>query len=398
MAPVAVLWLIVAVPLSASTLTGTVTNATTEKPAAGDDIVLIKLAAGMEEVARAKSDPQGNFTFRFTDDRAPHLVRVIHQGVTYHKPAAPDTSRVDIQVYDVAPKVEGIAAVAELMYVQAANGQLGITRIFAIDNRSRPPRTQMNDHNLEFYLPGGAEIDGAQAQTAGGQGVNVQPVPQAEKGRYALVFPLRPGQSEFQVSYHLPYSGKATIDPRPTYSLQHFVAILPRSIQFVPAQAGIYEDKQPPDQPDAIAEVAANTRPGEKLSFEISGEGVLQGEQQNASTGAGGTTADRRPGGGLGAPTEGHDPMDGYRGWMLGGFGLLLAAGAFYTAKGTGAQFQGARVLPAKAGGTPLLSALKEELFELEMDHKKGAISEQEYLDAKAALDKTLARAIKRHG
>jgi hypothetical protein len=83
---------------------------------------------------------------------------------------------------------------------------------------------------------------------------------------------------------------------------------------------------------------------------------------------------------------------------MLGGFGLLLAAGAFYTAKGTGAQFQGARVLPAKAGGTPLLSALKEELFELEMEHKKGAISEQEYLDAKAALDKTLARAIKRHG
>ena len=391
------LWLFVALRLSASTLTGTVTDGTTQKPSAGDEIVLIKLAGGMEEVARTTTDLRGNFTFNFTDDRAPHLVRAIHQGVTYHQPAPPDMKRVEIQVYDAAPKVEGVEAVAELMYVQAANGQLGITRLFAIDNRSRPARTQMNDHNLEFYLPEGAEIDGAQAQTAGGQGVNVRPVAEAEKGRYAMAFPLRPGQTEFQVSYHLAYSGKATIDPRLIYPLEHFVAILPRSIKFVPQQAGVYEDKQPPDQPDAIAEVAGHSQPGEKLSFEISGEGMLQGEQQNAKNGSTGAPADRRPGGGLGAPVEGRDPMDGYRGWMLGGFGVLLAAGAFYTARGTRAHPQRARAAEREPA-SPLLSALKEELFELEMEHKKGSISDHEYLEAKAALDQTLKRAMKRHG
>ena len=43
-----------------------------------------------------------------------------------------------------------------------------------------------------------------------------------------------------------------------------------------------------------------------------------------------------------------------------------------------------------------LLEALKEELFQLEMEHKQGHISQQEYEHAKAALDATLSRALKR--
>ncbi len=40
---------------AAETLTGTVKNGTTGKPAAGDDVVLIKLGNGMEEAARTKA-------------------------------------------------------------------------------------------------------------------------------------------------------------------------------------------------------------------------------------------------------------------------------------------------------------------------------------------------------
>ena len=43
-----------------------------------------------------------------------------------------------------------------------------------------------------------------------------------------------------------------------------------------------------------------------------------------------------------------------------------------------------------------LLEALKEEIFQLEMEHKQGKISQQEYEKAKAALDGTLERALKR--
>ena len=43
-----------------------------------------------------------------------------------------------------------------------------------------------------------------------------------------------------------------------------------------------------------------------------------------------------------------------------------------------------------------LLEALKEEMFQLEVEHKQGSISQQEYERARAALDQTLERAIKR--
>src|SRR5207249_3757286 len=92
----------------AQTLTGTVTNGTTKKPASDDDVVLIKLGQGMEEAARTKTDPNGNFTFKL-DDSGPHLVRAIHQGVTYHKMAPPGTTSADLEVFDVSKKLAGIS-------------------------------------------------------------------------------------------------------------------------------------------------------------------------------------------------------------------------------------------------------------------------------------------------
>jgi len=400
MIPIAtILFVLIASSSFAATLNGTITNGTTNKPSPGDEVILIKLASGMDEVGHTKTDTKGKFSFTFDESNAPHLVRAIHQGVTYHRPAPPGTTSVEVQVYDSSSRVDGVHAIADLMYLQASNGQLSITRIFAVDNTSKPPRTQMNDANFEFYVPEGTDIDAASARTAGGQDVNIAPTPQAEKRRYAFVFPLRPGQTEFQVTYHQAYGGKAKIDPRLIYPLQHFVAILPRSIGFTPAQSGVYEDKQPPDQPDAIAEVASNPQPGQKLAFEISGNGMLQDQSQNASNGAPGTSSastDNRPGGGLGAPIDAPDALDQYRWWILAGFGVVLAAGAFYTTSRSKPN------LPSPAAAAPthsglLLDALKEEIFQLEMEHKQGQVSDQEYSKAKAALDQTLARAIRRN-
>lgn len=402
---------VVAIAAHGTTLTGTVTNGTTSKPSAGDDVILIKLAAGMEEAGRTKTDAQGHFSLLLPDDGM-HLVRVVHQGVTYHQPAPPGTNSVNIQVYDVSKKVEGVKAVADLMYLQAGKGDLAIMRLFAVDNSSQPPRTQMNDADFEFYAPEGAEIDEGQAQTAGGQWVNTTPTPQREKGRYAFVFPIRPGQTQFRVTYHVAYTGKASVNPREIYPLQHFVVIMPRSLGFTPSQAGLYQDKQPPDLPDAIAEVASNPNPGQNLAFEISGEGTLQDQSQNAQTqtgnaSSGTTAAENRPGGGLGKPDEDPDPMDQYRWWLLGGFGIVLAGGAVYitrkspretTSAGVVTSAQ-ASVATAPNTGPPsgaLLDALKDELFQLELERQRGQISDQEYATTKAALDQTLARAIKR--
>ena len=405
----------------AETLTGTVTNGTTSKPAAGDDVILLSLGQGMEEAGRTKSDAQGKFSLGLGGPAGPHLVRVVHQGVTYHRMAPPGTNSVEVQVFDVAKKIEGIKVAADLMYVQAKSDELGITRIFSVDNSSQPPRTQMNDENFEFYLPEGAQIDGSEAQTAGGQPVNSAPVPQAEKNRYAFVFPLRPGETQFQVTYRIPYSGSAQVDPKSLYPLQHFVVIVPKSMQFTPAQKGIFEEKQPPNQPQAKAEVAVNTTAGQKLGFGISGGGMLADENAAAAGspeggGAGGAAnRDTRPGGGLGPPIDAPDPLEKYRWYILGGFAVALVGGAVYIAKRprtvpvyatseAGSEANEEIAHPAAPAVKPaaavrpnmLLEALKEELFQLEIEHKQGHLSQPEYEKAKAALDQTLERALRR--
>ena len=45
-----------------------------------------------------------------------------------------------------------------------------------------------------------------------------------------------------------------------------------------------------------------------------------------------------------------------------------------------------------------LLEALKEEIFQLEVEKTQGKIAQEDYEKAKAALDQTLDRALKRQG
>lgn len=64
---------LVSASASAQTLTGAVNNGTTGKPAAGDDVVLIKLGQGMEEAALTKTDANGHFSFKLPDAGPPRM-------------------------------------------------------------------------------------------------------------------------------------------------------------------------------------------------------------------------------------------------------------------------------------------------------------------------------------
>jgi hypothetical protein len=200
---------------AAQTISGTVTNGTTSKPAVGDEVILINLGNGMEVAANTKADSSGKFSFTLKDGPGgPHLIRAVHQGVTYHQMAPPGVSNVDVSVYDVGKSVQGIQVTADVMRFQADNGSLQGVRLFAVNNASSPARTQMNDHNFEFYLPPGAKIEQAQAKAPNGQPIAAEVSPQAEKNRYAVVFPLRPGETQFQIEYTMPYSGEIKVDPK----------------------------------------------------------------------------------------------------------------------------------------------------------------------------------------
>jgi hypothetical protein len=421
----------------AQTLSGTVTNGTTNKPSAGDEVILINISNGMDIAANTKTDSAGKFSFKLTDAGGPHLIRAIHQGVTYHQMAPPGTNSVDVKVYSVAKQVPGLSLTADVLRIQADATSLQGVRLFAVNNTSSPAVTQMNDHNFEFYLPAGAKIEQVQAKAPNGQPIAAEAVPQTEKGRYAIAFPLRPGETQFQLEFTLPYSGTAKIDPKPLYPAEHFVVVLPKSMHFTAGDASTFKGMDDPSQADTTVQVAQQTRVGQELGFTVTGTGTISDQPAQVASGAAqqaDQTGRDRPGGGLGAPIDAPDPLEKYRWPIIGAFIVLLAIGGWIVTKrqtgihtasaggattarsafsapitGPGASAitgatprqspsatpaQNATAAPSKSA--MILEALKEELFQLEIERKQGKITAEEYEKAKAALDQTLDRALKR--
>ncbi len=408
---------------AAQNITGTVTNGSTGKPSAGDEVTLLSLSQGMQEVGSTKTDAQGRFSLKSpAEQQVPHMVRVTHGGVNYFPqggPLMPGATTAEVTVYDTAKKLDGISQTVEVDRFQTDGSQLQGIALFAVKNSSTPPRALDGDKTFEFVLPVGAELDSGMAKSPGGQPLNMMPTGAGSTGHYAFSFPLRPGETQFQVSYHMPYAGQANLSPKPLADVQHFVVMTPKGITFTPKNAERFQSM--PDSPGVM--VATNAKPGEDLCFKITGTGQFQPEDQQAASsggeeGGGGATGaqaaarDNRPGGGLGAPIDSNDPLHDYRAVILGVFAVVLVMGGAFVISKSNHQVLAAKaaapdvseIAPVAASepavardrNSLLLEAMKEELFQLEIDRQGGKVSAEEYSTAKAALDETIKRALAR--
>jgi hypothetical protein len=413
---------------AASTITGTVTNKTTNKPAGGDDVVLIKLAQGMQESTRTKTDARGRFTLDVPDEGI-HLVRVTHEKANYFRPAPPGTQSVEIDVYNAAAKVNGVTGEADVIRIQSDPGgaSLRVVENFFVKNESTPPMTQFSDRPFEFYLPAGAVVEGSAALAPGGMPVQAAPVPLGDApNHYAFIFPIRPGETRFQITYKLAYTGSLKFTPRMVIPTDTVAVMMPKSMKFAAGPSTSYSPVT--EETTAQTNVARNVQPSQPLDFTISGEGQLPRDTAAGATsetpgapvgGAAGASpadanvaapvgtaaSDTKPGGGLGNPIdpEGtNDPWAKYKWWILGGLGLALAAGAGVMLKAPKAD---AAAIPASiptplaavpSGSAALLQALKEELFAIETERLQGKLSDEQYVELKAALETVLRRALAR--
>lgn len=404
---------------SAQSLSGVVTNRTNNKPAAGDDVVLLKLAQGMQELARAKTDARGRFTLQIPEGGL-HLIRVTHDKANYFHPVPPNTKTVEVDVYSAAPQLEGVTLAEDVVQLQtdASGGSLRVVEHFLVKNDSVPAMTLFNEHPFEFFLPQGATVDGASAKAPGGMGVETPVVPTGEANRYTMIFPIRPGETEFNVWYKLAYTGSFQFQPRLLMQAGALGIMMPASMSFK-ASGSSYKTVTEELPGKAQAYVITNAAPSQPLGFTVSGKGELprdggaaaQGSQSGATAGttqgavtSGQPGTDTRPGGGIGVPVDKdaeRDPWTKYRGWIIGAMGLVLvtAAGIMLSRPVAGP------VVPAGAGRTaPLhptgsaLQALKEEMFAAETDRIAGRLSEKQYAELRSAFDIVLKRAMAREG
>ncbi len=397
--------------LDAQSVSGIVTNRTTNKPSGNDDVVLLQLAQGMQELARTKTDSRGRFTIAVPADGL-HLLRVTHEKANYFKPIQPGTQSVDIDVYSAAAEVQGVTTEADVLSLQSESGGDGLKVVehFFIKNESAPPKTLMSEHPFEFYLPAGATVLGAASKAPGGMAVQAAPVPMGDPDHYTILFPIRPGQTEFQVTYHLNYKGSFTFHPRPATPIDNLVLILPKSMSFKPGASTPYTSVD--EEPGAQTYVARNVQPSQPLDFTVGGSGQLP--RDNGAPGTGGPTTnptsvqadpntDTRPGGGLGTPVDKdaeRDPWTKYRWWIIAGVALAFAAGAGFMLRTPAPARTGAVAghAPIPAGPHGALQILRDEMFSLETDRMTGKLSDGQYSDLKAAYDTVLKRTLDRAG
>jgi hypothetical protein len=418
----------------AAPVTGTITNGTTGKPSAGDTIAVVNMARSMDEIAKATSNSTGVFHVDVPDD-GQILLHITHRGADYFKTIAPGATSAQIEVFDSAAKLPGITGEALVLRFETdpSAHTLAVSEDFFVQNAATPPRTEFGANTLDFFLPKEAQVTQSLASAPGGLPTNVKLVPiDAAAGHFAFTFPIRPGETRFQVSYTLPYNGRQAYSLKLSLPTGDVAVMLPKTMQFS-GSAQFQPITPDPSSQSYDAHQPDFTQP---LEFSIAGSGQLpqipSTPQPNSPAAADqtapgsapqqATPTDTRPGGGLGIPDdpEGtNDPWSKYKWWIVGGLGLALACGAGIMLRSGPTPSAAAtpphpiaditapagmylptapanRTIPAQPGTNPQLQILKDELFELEKDHLAGNLTNTEYAEHKAALDLILRRALTR--
>lgn len=401
--------LLVSAGAFAAQITGTVTNATTNKPSSGDEVTLLSLASGMEEVATTKTDSQGHYTLNVPDAGGQHLVRVARQNVHYFKAAPPGATTVDITVYDAATQVEGLVTDARVFHLQASGGSMDVQELYIVNNQSQPPRTKIGNQTFAVTLPDGAQMGEASLTGPSGMPLTVAAVPSGAKNRYAYDFPIKPGQTRFEVTYKLPYSGSHEFSLKPESPLSELGVLLPKSMTFNGISSGFAQDV---DEAGLAVFFAKNVPANQEVKFSVSGEGLIPTE----APGGGNPSQPTGDSGGAPIPSSSGGTKEAL--WFIvGALVILIGGGGFVMWRKSAAARAAANDPKAARAATKaraqtqtqsktqsqaakpqgdMLDVLKDELFQLETDHVSGKISQEEYEKSKAGLDTLFRRQMKK--
>ena len=332
---------------AANLITGTVTNRTNGKPSAGDDVVLIRLQQTMQETTRTKTDAHGHFTLEVPDDGM-HLVRVTHDKATYFQPVQPGTNTVDIDVYDAAPKIDGVTTAVEELHVEATATELHIVEVLQVINNSTPARTQFGPAGFDFYVPPAAAHPPRRRPARRHARADLRRARRRPRPLH-LPLPHPPRRNAVRHLLHPALHRPANFDLRLAAPVNTVAVLMPRSMTFkagasTPWQVSRDQGEDPATQTWVMQNVSP--RPAAAVHRQRHRQHPRPAHQrsQRRRTGRCGSraaaspngqplpeTQNTAPGRGLQNPLdpEGErDPWGKYKWWILGLLGLLLAAAA----------------------------------------------------------------------
>lgn len=420
--------LFLAAAAHAGTLSGTVINRTTGKPEPNIDLDLLSPTAGMVELATAKSDAQGRFSV--TKDNigmAPILVRATFHDVSFNTFAPPGRPEVEVEIFDISKDPKTISVPSHVVIFQPENGKLVGAEEYTVQNASQPPHAYFRtEGNFDFAIPENGTLGQVATTATMGMAVTQASIDKG-KGRYAIAFAFRPGQTNVRLSYELPYvNNSATLKLPATYPGAKLLVVVPPGVTLTGdglTSAG---------QEQGMMVYTHDPLPAKGvLSVSLSGEGSPQpagGGQDQGATQEGNSRQEQQV---MAAPSR----LDDFKWYLFGGIAALFAMGAILLtrkqvvvaaadgddavspppakpAKQTPpAKTKKAPPAPAMAPAPPAapanvsadvnqhvgvsMDALKDQIFRLELRRQAGTISEDDYAREKARFDKLLRDLVK---
>lgn len=202
-----------------ASIDGTVMNRTAGKPQPAVSITLVKPGTqGMQTLGTAVSDHSGRF--RFENDQpggGPQLLQANYKGVNYNKLITPNvpTSGVDLDVYE-ATKSPSVARIAQrMLLIEPSSSRINVNETLILQNGGT---TTFNNDTLgaiRFYLPPAANGQ-VHISARGPQGMPLpRPAEKTEQNDiFKVQFPVKPGETEFQIAYVLPVGSPFTFQGR----------------------------------------------------------------------------------------------------------------------------------------------------------------------------------------
>jgi len=385
----------------AGTLQGTVVNRTTAKTVPNADVDLLSPTQGMALLGSVKSDAQGHFTANNEAiGTAPVLIRVTYEGVSFNTFSPPGRPQVDVEVFNVSKDPKTIAIDSHVVIFQPRGDKLIGAEEYNVKNNSQPAVAYFRtEGNFEFAIPENGALQQVTATSSLGMDVPQASIDKA-KGRFAIAYAFRPGETNVRLSYELPYpNNAATVKLPATYGGLRLLLVAPPGVTLT-------GDGVTP----AGQEQGMNVFLHDPL--------VAKGALTVSVAGVGSAPAD---GGGGQAAQEGNSRTQGQEvnvappriddlKWpLLVGLLTLFALGFLLlwrkqvvvtpaTVEGTeeaaaksSKKAKGAAAVEAmKETVNASLDSLKEEIFRLELRKQAGTISEEEYAREKARMEKVL--------
>jgi len=422
----------------AGTVTGTVTNGTTGKPAAGVDVILIQLQGTMQPVAQTKTDANGRYALDHPAlGQGPMLIRAVYRGVNYHEPATPGKTTVDIEVFEPTEKLSAFTVTARAIILEPSGSDLVIDEEYLISNKTQPPVAYYRpEGSFEFAIPAGAELGDVQVVGTSGMPVKQAPI---DKGKnvQAIDYPFRPGDSSVRLSYKIAYPGNAaSLKFTSPYAINRVAFFVPPGMQvagdgFAPA------GQQQGFNVFMHESLAANTL----SAVSISGTGTMP-QAQSADAGASGDDT-QNPSVNSRAESNAPTPvasvttlparLDSLRWYVVGGFAAIFALGLIYiwrqpqvavapapqeTAPAPSPRAAETKPAPAAPPAKPTqtppsgannggasanldrevrgsLDELKDVLFRLELRREAGTITEEDYTSERDRVQQVLRDLVK---